>query len=95
MQLSYWSSTPGSHLRLPDWPSKLKTLSMLELVTLVMTLYGVVYSSPAGAQCHLGMAATTHGSLQKGKKKKPISMSCYFCSYYCRFTSELTQKSDH
>lgn len=70
MQLSYWSSTPGSHLRLPDWPSKLKTLSMLELVTLVMTLYGVVYSSPAGAQCHLGMAATTHGSLQKGKKKK-------------------------
>lgn len=64
MQLSYWSSTPGSHLRLPDWPSKLKTLSMLELVILVMTLYGVVYSSPAGAQCHLGMAATTHGSLQ-------------------------------
>ena len=43
---------------------------MPEMVILAKTLYGVVYSSPAGAKRHLVMAAACTGSLQIMVRKK-------------------------
>lgn len=65
MQVPYWPSSLGRHSRLLDWSSDLRTLSMLGLAILVKALYGVVYSNPAGAQHHFGIAATHLGSVHK------------------------------